>query len=88
MGRYQAVVARSWFSKALGIVQDMCGNLFADWNWRATLSSPSASSPRPWMKMKAADLETSLGGVVGGSTIGGFLSGAMLGCMGDVQRPR
>jgi hypothetical protein len=43
-----------------------------------TLSTPSASSPRPWMKMKVADLEISVGAEIGGMIMGGFLEGAMI----------
>ena len=43
-----------------------------------TLSTPSASSPRPWMKMKAADLEISEGEEMDGMIMGGFLEGAIL----------
>jgi hypothetical protein len=42
-----------------------------------TLSTPSASSPRPWIKMRAAYLEISDGGEIGGMIMGGFLEGAM-----------
>lgn len=38
------------------------------------LSTPSASSPRPWTKMKAADLEGSEGGEDGCMMIGGLRS--------------
>jgi hypothetical protein len=37
--------------------------------------TPSASSPRPWMKINAADLAMSLGGEMGGMIMEGFLSG-------------
>lgn len=42
------------------------------------LSMPSASSPRPWMKIKAADLAMSAGGSEGGIIMGGILSGAIV----------
>jgi hypothetical protein len=43
----------------------------------STLSTPSASSPGPWMKMKAADWARSFGGEIGGMIMGGFLSVAI-----------
>jgi hypothetical protein len=50
----------------------------------STLSTPSASSPRLWMKMKAADLARSFGGEIGGMIMGGFLSVAIL-CIDEDQ---
>jgi hypothetical protein len=38
------------------------------------LSTPAASSPSPWTKMKAAALEMSWGGLEAGTIVGGILS--------------
>lgn len=56
----------------------MCGSFCADWNWRAMLSRPNASSPKPWMKMMAEDSEGPLGGIAGGMIMGGVLSGGIV----------
>jgi hypothetical protein len=45
---------------------------------RDGLSTPEASSPRPWIKMIAADWEGLAGVDVGGRTMGGCLCGDMI----------
>ena len=52
--------------------------VLTEWRGYDLHSTPSASSPKPWTKMKAADLVTSLGAAVGGRIIGGLRSGAIL----------
>lgn len=42
------------------------------------LSTPAASSPRPWMKMKDAELEISEAGLEAGTMVGGFLSAGIV----------
>lgn len=55
----------------------MCGSLLAAWNWRAMLSTPSASSPRPWTKMKAAAWEGLEGVARAGMMMGGLRTGGI-----------
>jgi hypothetical protein len=84
---YHAVYIASRFSSALGRIHDIWGSLEPVWNWCAIsgqgekgrgnpnrLSTPAASSPRRWMKMKAAALEMSLGDLEAGTIVGGVRS--------------
>lgn len=51
--------------------QAMWSSLWAFWNWWAIGERPEASSPRPWMKIIAAECFVSSGGVWAGMCIGG-----------------
>ena len=52
------------------------------WKWEEEvgdgLSTPAASSPRPWIKMKAAELEILEASLEAGTMMGGLLSAGIV----------